>query len=63
MFTVRLTNKAKAWRNAVALSWGLADRSPKAVTLESQGDLWQFSVGGQTVKLDWRTGRALSGIQ
>jgi len=54
MFTVRLNTKAKAWRNIVALSWSRADQQPSKVMVESKGDVWQFSLGGRRVALDWQ---------
>ncbi len=56
LFTVRLNQQAGTWRNAVALTWCAAGNQPKKVTLETQGEVWQFTAGGRTVKLDWRTG-------
>ena len=57
LFTVRLGRKTEAWRNVVALTWCGAGRQPRKVIIESKGDVWQFSAGDRTVKLDWQAGQ------
>jgi len=54
LFTVRLSQKAPSWRNAVALSWSPSATPPKKVNLKVEGEVWQFSAGDRSVKLDWR---------
>lgn len=57
-FTIRVrTHKAK-WRNAAALSWSKADKEPVQVTLNENGNVWNFHIGGRTVVLNWSTGEA-----
>jgi Heparinase II/III-like protein len=56
LFTVRLAQKAEVWRNVVALTWCSAGHQPDKVAIESQGDVWRFSLGSRTAKLDWRAG-------
>ena len=53
LFAVRLSARTNAWRNVVALSWSDTGKQPKKVSLESKGDVWEFFVGGRSVKLDW----------
>lgn len=62
MFTVRLSKQAAVWRNAVALTWAKSDPPIKSVRVNTQGDVWQFSVDGQVLTLNWTNGLArLSG--
>ena len=58
LFTIRLTRKDIAWRNAVAFSWNKGDDKPVKVTVRPDGDLWRFAAGQRQVALDWQTGTA-----
>jgi hypothetical protein len=53
MFTIRLSNHAAHWRNAVALSWSSSNQSPVKVSARSEGDVWTFSAGTRSAKIDW----------
>ena len=61
MFAVRLSRKAEHWRNAVALSWTEAGRSPQRVGLDAKGDVWTFRRGDSAVTLNWQAGVASDG--
>jgi len=58
MFTVRLNTKRAQWRDAVALSWAMANDEPAKVTLQADSDIWTFTVGDRIVTLNWTTGEA-----
>ena len=58
MFTIRLSQQAAVWRNAVALSWSAAGQPIKTVRANTQGEIWRFSVDGRSVTLDWASGVA-----
>jgi len=58
LFTIRLSAKRAAWRNAVALSWGRGEQEAVGVRLSAQGDILQFPAGSRGAVLDWRTGVA-----
>ncbi len=57
MFTVRLSARRSAWRNAVALSWSAAGKEPGKVALRSVGQKWTFAVKDRELTLDWTTGK------
>jgi hypothetical protein len=56
--TVRLRTERGTWRNAVGLSWAGKNGDPAKITLNKEGDIWRFVVGGRTVTLNWKTGKA-----
>jgi hypothetical protein len=58
MFTIRLSQQAASWRNAVALSWSSAGRTPRTVQARTEGEVWRFAVDGRVVSLDWTSGMA-----
>lgn len=58
MFTVRLSMEQSQWRNAVALSWAMANEKPVKVILHTDGDIWTFATGDRAVVLNWTTGEA-----
>ena len=55
---MRLNTACKKWRNAVVLSWAMADEEAVKVTLHTEGDIWTFTAGDRAVALDWTTGEA-----
>ena len=57
IFTIRLSTRRSAWRNAVALSWSAAGKEPVRVTLRAAGDKWTFAVKDRPLTLDWTTGK------
>lgn len=57
VFTIRLSTRRSAWRNAVALSWSAAGKEPVRVTLRAAGDKWTFAVKDRPLTLDWTTGK------
>jgi hypothetical protein len=57
MFTIRLSTRRQAWRNALALSWSAAGQEPSKVALRSAGQKWTFVVKDREFTLDWATGK------
>jgi hypothetical protein len=57
MFTIRLSTRRSAWRNAVAMSWSAAGKEPTKVTLRTEARRWTFVVGERKLVLDWDVGR------
>jgi hypothetical protein len=53
MFTIRLSVKRAAWRNAVALSWGKAGEEAGKVSLRAVADRWTFTAGDHQARVDW----------
>lgn len=53
MFTIRLRKQAALWRSAVALSWARSDRAPVKVQTTADGDIWNFTAGSRSAKLNW----------
>lgn len=54
--TIRLAKSANSWRNAMAFSWSDRDMELSAVSLESTGNTWTFTVSGSEFVFDWTTG-------
>jgi len=59
LFTIRLTQHAARWRNAIGLSWTPAEEEPKHVTLVKDKGIWTFSVAGRKLVFDWEKERAV----
>jgi hypothetical protein len=53
MYTIRLSRRAAAWRQATALTWSAAGAEPPAVALDTTGDRWRFRVEGRGVEFGW----------
>ena len=58
MFTVRFNTERSQWRNAIALSWTVANEVPVKITLNIEEDIWTFLAGDRAVTLNWITGKA-----
>jgi hypothetical protein len=53
MFTVRLAARRQTWRNAVALSWAPAGKTPPRVTMQGGAEAWTFRAGGRSATCRW----------
>jgi hypothetical protein len=57
---VRLQKTGTVWKNATAFAWSSAGGTPKTVTYtDLGGGVWQFTAGGNTIKLNLNTESAV----
>ncbi len=54
---LRYLRTGSQWRNVVALSWAGIQKEPRAVTLQTTGDVSEFLLDGQTITFDWGLGK------
>ena len=59
LFTIRFTNHAVQWQNALALSWAPVGQEAKQVHLVKDGRTWTFSLAGKKLVFDWDKGSAV----
>jgi hypothetical protein len=59
LFTIRFTNHALQWQNALALSWVPVGQEAKQVSLAKDGRTWTFSIAGKKLVFDWDKGSAV----
>lgn len=59
LFTIRFTNHAVQWQNALALSWASVGQEEKQVSLTKDGRTWTFSIAGKKLVFDWDKGTAV----
>lgn len=58
LFTIRLRTTRSRWRNAVALTWSKAGKTPPSVVLKPAGNTWIFRTGSNRLVFNWLTGKA-----
>jgi hypothetical protein len=59
LFTIRFTNHALRWQNAVALSWAPTGQEAKRLDCVKDGQAWTFVRGDRKLVFDWETGQAV----
>jgi hypothetical protein len=55
---IRYSRTGRQWRNAVALSWSGVQKKPRAVTIQTTGDISKFLLDGKTITFDWERGKS-----
>jgi hypothetical protein len=56
--TIRYSRTGRQWRNAVALSWSDVQKQPRAVVMQTAGDVSKFLIDDQAITFDWVLGKA-----
>ena len=50
----RLRLNQTHWRNAVAFNWSWMESNLRSVIMSKSGETWRFTIGKQTVELNWQ---------